>query len=103
MPDRRCLTTSSPARRPPTGSRSLPEAGGCSPLSPLRVSPCRINRNRVSEALDTGAGILAASCPFCMTMFEDGILGMDAGEQIQVRDIAELVAAAMITPGEEGS
>jgi Fe-S oxidoreductase len=58
----------------------------------------RINRARVQEALNTGAGVLAAACPYCMTMFEDGILGMDASEQLQVRDIAELVAAAMVTP-----
>lgn len=62
----------------------------------------RINRNRVEEALGTGAEVLAASCPFCMTMFEDGILGVGASEQLQVRDIAELVAAAMvITDGEK--
>jgi Fe-S oxidoreductase/nitrate reductase gamma subunit len=61
----------------------------------------RINRNRVEEALETGAEVLAASCPFCMTMFEDGILGVGASEQLQVRDIAELVAAAMVVPAGE--
>jgi Fe-S oxidoreductase len=62
----------------------------------------RINRARVTEALDTGAEILAASCPFCMTMFEDGINGVEANDRLQVRDIAELVAAAMMaTPGNE--
>jgi Fe-S oxidoreductase/nitrate reductase gamma subunit len=62
----------------------------------------RINRARVTEALDTGAEILAASCPFCMTMFEDGINGVEANDRLQVRDIAELVAAALVeTPGNE--
>ena len=62
----------------------------------------RINRARVTEALDTGAEILAASCPFCMTMFEDGINGVEANDRLQVRDIAELVAAALAeTPGNE--
>jgi Fe-S oxidoreductase len=57
----------------------------------------RINQARVSEALETGATTLAASCPFCMTMFEDGINGVGANDRLQVRDIAELVAAAMVT------
>jgi Fe-S oxidoreductase/nitrate reductase gamma subunit len=62
----------------------------------------RINRARVTEALDTGAEILAASCPFCMTMFEDGINGVEANDRLQVRDIAELVAAALAEmPGNE--
>ena len=33
----------------------------------------RINNTRVQEALDTGAEAMAAACPFCITMFEDGI------------------------------
>ena len=57
----------------------------------------RINRARVTEAIETGATTLAASCPFCMTMFEDGIMGVGASDTFQVRDIAELVAAAMVT------
>jgi len=57
----------------------------------------RINQARVTEALETGATTLAASCPFCMTMFEDGINGVGANDLLQVRDIAELVAAAMLT------
>jgi len=60
----------------------------------------RINQARVTEALETGAETLVASCPFCMTMFEDGINGVGANDRIVVRDIAELVAAAMLaTPG----
>jgi hypothetical protein len=33
-----------------------------------------------------------------MIMFEDGIRGVDAEETFQVKDIAELVAASMVTP-----
>lgn len=56
----------------------------------------RINQDRVREALDTGAEVLAAACPYCMTMFEDGIRGVGAEESFKVRDIAELVAADML-------
>jgi Fe-S oxidoreductase/nitrate reductase gamma subunit len=58
----------------------------------------RINQARVREAIDTGAEVLCAACPFCMTMFEDGIRGVGADETFQVKDIAELVAAALVTP-----
>ncbi len=58
----------------------------------------RINQARVREAMETGAEILAAACPFCMTMFEDGIRGVGAEETFAVRDIAELIAEAMIMP-----
>jgi Fe-S oxidoreductase/nitrate reductase gamma subunit len=58
----------------------------------------RINRNRVTEAISTGAEVLCAACPFCMTMFEDGIRGEGAEETFQVKDIAELVAASMVKP-----
>ena len=55
----------------------------------------RINQARVTEAIDTGAEVLCAACPFCMTMFEDGIKGVGAEETFAVKDLAELVAASM--------
>lgn len=58
----------------------------------------RINQARVREAVETGAEMLAAACPFCMTMFEDGIRGVGAEETFQVRDIAELVAESLLMP-----
>ncbi|HEX9413154.1 MAG TPA: (Fe-S)-binding protein, partial [Ktedonobacterales bacterium] len=55
----------------------------------------RINNTRVQEALDTGAEALAAACPFCITMFEDGIKGVGAQERFGVEDIAEILARAL--------
>ncbi len=55
----------------------------------------RINQTRVNEALDTGAEVLAAACPFCITMFDDGIKGVDAEEKMKIEDIAEIVAQAI--------
>ena len=55
----------------------------------------RINQNRVNEALDTGAEVLAAACPFCITMFDDGIKGVEAEEKMQIEDIAEIVVQAI--------
>jgi Fe-S oxidoreductase len=55
----------------------------------------RINQTRVNEALDTGAEVLAAACPFCITMFDDGIKGVEAEDKMQIEDIAEIVARAI--------
>ncbi|HEV2237244.1 MAG TPA: hypothetical protein VGR57_11340, partial [Ktedonobacterales bacterium] len=55
----------------------------------------RINITRVQEAVDTGADALAAACPFCITMFEDGIKGVGAQDHFGVEDIAEILARAL--------
>jgi Fe-S oxidoreductase len=55
----------------------------------------RVNQSRVNQALETGAEVLAAACPFCITMFDDGVKGVEAEEQLQIEDIAELVARAI--------
>ncbi|HZO73226.1 MAG TPA: (Fe-S)-binding protein [Ktedonobacteraceae bacterium] len=55
----------------------------------------RINQTRVNEALETKADVLAAGCPFCITMFEDGIKGVEAEEKMKVEDISEILARAI--------
>jgi Fe-S oxidoreductase len=55
----------------------------------------RVNQTRVNEALETGAEVLAAACPFCITMFDDGIKGVEAEEKMQIEDISEIVAQAI--------
>ncbi|GER83202.1 Fe-S oxidoreductase [Thermogemmatispora aurantia] len=55
----------------------------------------RVNQTRVNEALETEAEVLAAACPFCIMMFEDGVKGVEAEERLQVEDIAEIVARAL--------
>jgi Fe-S oxidoreductase len=52
----------------------------------------RINHTRTDQALDTGAGIIATACPFCMTMLDDGIKDKGKEEEKKVRDIAQIIA-----------
>lgn len=52
----------------------------------------KISEARVKMAVDTGAPLLVSNCPFCLTMFEDGIKTGGAEGQIRVRDLAEIVA-----------
>ncbi len=53
-----------------------------------------INVERIEDALDTGANIVASACPFCMTMLSDGIKAKEKDEKVIVKDIAELIAEA---------
>ena len=52
----------------------------------------RISEKRAGMAAETGAPLLVSSCPFCMTMFEDGIKGAGFEETLQPKDIAEILA-----------
>ena len=52
----------------------------------------RINIKRVEMAVETGAPNLLSNCPFCLTMFEDGIKGANVEHKMKARDIAEVLA-----------
>lgn len=52
----------------------------------------RINIARVKMAQETGAPLLVSNCPFCLTMFEDGIKTGGCEGELRVRDLAEIVA-----------
>jgi Fe-S oxidoreductase len=54
----------------------------------------RINIARTEQALATNAGIVAASCPFCMTMMTDGVKSKEMQDKVKVMDIAELIDQA---------
>ena len=51
----------------------------------------RIHVERVRQAAATEAPILVSNCPFCLTMFEDGIKTSDCEDRLKVRDLAEIV------------
>ena len=53
----------------------------------------RINTRRSREMADTKADIVAANCPFCITMLRDGVSKQNLEGEMHVFDLAELVAA----------
>jgi Fe-S oxidoreductase len=55
----------------------------------------RVNQIRVEQAMEVNPRLLASACPFCLTMFEDGVRGKGVADAIETRDIAELVAEAI--------
>ena len=52
----------------------------------------RVNVERTEQALATGAKTVAVGCPFCMTMMTDGTKAKAPDGDVQVKDLAELVA-----------
>ncbi len=50
---------------------------------------------RIEEAEKLGPEILAAACPYCISMFEDASKVLGTSEKMPIRDIAELVADAL--------
>ena len=59
----------------------------------------RINVNRTTEAVETGADQIATGCPFCRVMLSDGLTAMQADgsarEQVEVLDVAQLLLASV--------
>lgn len=55
----------------------------------------RVNVERTEEALRVGPDVVGTGCPFCLSMFEDGIRAKDATERLQALDLAELVVRAL--------
>ncbi|TKB06387.1 heterodisulfide reductase-related iron-sulfur binding cluster [Desulforhopalus sp. IMCC35007] len=51
----------------------------------------RISIKRVEMAAATGAQTLLSNCPFCLTMFEDGVKGANVEESLRPRDITEIL------------
>lgn len=70
-------------------------AGGAQMFKEEEKGNTRINIERTHEAIETGARVIAAACPFCNTMMTDGVKLAEKEEEVEVLDIAELVAQSM--------
>lgn len=70
-------------------------AGGAQMFKEEEKGNERVNVERSREALDTGAQVIAAACPFCNTMMTDGVKLAEKEESVRVLDIAELIAASL--------
>ncbi len=59
----------------------------------------RLADRRVREAVATGADVLAVSCPYEVSRFEDSLKVLGYEKRMVVRDVVELLAEAMEGPG----
>jgi Fe-S oxidoreductase len=71
-------------------------AGGAQMFKEDEPGNKRINIERAEEALDTGASIIAANCPFCITLMTDGVKAKDQQDDVMVYDLAELILDNMV-------
>ncbi len=69
-------------------------AGGAQMFKEAEKGDKEINIERIEEALETKAEIVASGCPFCMTMLTDGLKNKEKEHLVKVFDIAELIASA---------
>ncbi|MEN9640245.1 MAG: hypothetical protein RLZZ262_2114 [Bacteroidota bacterium] len=69
-------------------------AGGAQMFKEAEKGLKEINVERTEDALATGSSVVAAGCPFCNTMLTDGVKHFEQEQNVQVKDIAELIAEA---------
>ncbi|CAN5517547.1 (Fe-S)-binding protein [soil metagenome] len=70
-------------------------AGGAQMFKEDEPGDKRINIERTDEALELKPNIIAAACPFCNTMISDGVKNREKEHEVQVLDIAEIIAASI--------
>ncbi len=69
-------------------------AGGAQMFKENEPGDKRINIERAEEVLATGAKVVAANCPFCITMLSDGMKAKDKQDDVMVHDLSELIVQA---------
>lgn len=66
-------------------------AGGAQMFKEDEPGIKRINTERVEEALTTNPNVIAANCPFCITMLQDGLKEKEKQDKVMVLDLSELI------------
>lgn len=69
-------------------------AGGAQMFKEAEKGDKEIFVQRTEEALEVKPNIIATGCPFCNTMMTDGVKNKEKEAEIEVLDIAELIANA---------
>lgn len=53
-----------------------------------------VNILRTEQAMETESKVIASACPFCNTMMTDGVKGKNQEGEMEVKDVAEMIAEA---------
>jgi Fe-S oxidoreductase len=69
-------------------------AGGAQMFKEAEKGNKEVNIERTEQALETDPDVIATGCPFCNTMMTDGVKNKEREDNVQVYDVAELIATA---------
>lgn len=69
-------------------------AGGAQMFKEPEKGDMDINVLRTKDALETNPNIIATGCPYCNTMMTDGIKVHEKEKEVEVMDIAEIIAGS---------
>lgn len=69
-------------------------AGGAQMFKEAEKGDKEVNIERTEDALEVQPDVIATGCPFCNTMMTDGVKHFEKESNIEVKDIAELIAEA---------
>ncbi|MDN3723515.1 (Fe-S)-binding protein [Aequorivita sp. SDUM287046] len=69
-------------------------AGGAQMFKEPEPGNKDVNVLRTEQAMETSSEIIATGCPFCMVMMNDGVKAKNAEDNVQVLDVAEMIANA---------
>ncbi|MBK8515658.1 MAG: (Fe-S)-binding protein [Saprospiraceae bacterium] len=66
-------------------------AGGAQMFKEDEAGNKKINIERAEDVINTGAQIVSANCPFCITMLTDGMKAKDKEDNVMIMDISEMI------------
>ena len=69
-------------------------AGGAQMFKEPEPGNREVNMERTDDALEVAPNVIATGCPFCNTMLTDGVKFNHKEQEVQVLDIAEIIANA---------
>jgi Fe-S oxidoreductase len=55
----------------------------------------RFGEMRVLEAIEAGAQVLAASCPYCVNMITDACTSLDKQDVLEIKELSEILAESL--------
>ncbi len=78
-----------------SGSTSFCCGGGGGHMWMEEEPDKRVNTRRTEDVIQAKADLVATACPYCLSMFEDGLKAKGAEESIKAADLSELVLQAL--------
>ncbi|MFC2041518.1 heterodisulfide reductase-related iron-sulfur binding cluster [Chloroflexota bacterium] len=78
-----------------SGSTSFCCGGGGGHMWMEEEPDKRVNVYRVGDVIQAKVDLIATACPYCLSMFEDGLKAKGVEESVKAKDLSELVVEAL--------